>query len=160
MAGGTWKIIVEEGAAKTPTQSSAARTPEQKAKAKAERLAQKAMNDRNRAVKRTLEVGAVGAGIAVAGVNQYFSITGQTAKKNRFNATAVYAAAGTRFITQLASGNFVGAAVTGLVTGAALGTQYFNFQKDIAEQNANAEYLRQRSNTSVTNGKDIYRFSL
>ena len=160
MAGGTWRIVVEEGATKKPTQSSAGRTPEQKAKAKAEREAKKAMDNQGRMVRRTIQVASVGAGVAVSGFNQYFSITGQTAKKNRFNATATYAAASTAFVVQFASGNYVGAATTAVATGALFANQYINFQRDITEQNAGAEYLRQRSNTSTTNGNDIYRFSL
>jgi hypothetical protein len=160
MAGGTWKIIVEEGKTKAPTQSNVGKTPEQKAKAKAAREAKRAEQEQKQAMRRTTQVALAGGAIAVASFNQYLSITGQTARKNKFNAGLTYGALGVRMATQIATGNVVGAGLTAVAAGTLFANQYINFQRDIAEQNASAEYLRQRSNTSTTNGNDFYRFSL
>lgn len=161
MAGGTWKIIVEEGATKQPTQSSVSGPKVLSPEAKAKQTAEKASKQQERMIQRTKQVLGAGAfGLGVAGVNQYYSITGQTARKNGFNATVTYGALSVRAISQLATGNVPGAIATTIAAGALAGTQYFNFRKEIAEQDASAEYLRRRSATSVNNGKDIYRFSL
>jgi len=160
MAGGTWKIVVEEGQLKTPTQSSVGRSPEVKAKAKAAREAKRAEQEKKQNIRRTSQVMLFGAGVATVGFNQYFSITGQTARKNQMNATMTYGALGVRLATQLATGNVVGAAVTAAAGTLMFANTYVSFQRDIAEQNAGAEYLRQRSNTSITNGNDFYRFTL
>lgn len=160
MAGGTWKIVVEEGSTKSPTQSSAGRTPEQKAQAKSLRNAKSAEREAKQAARRTAQVIVGGAAIAKVGLNQYYSITGQTARKNAVNASLTYGALGIRFGSQIATGNLLGASVTAIAGGLLFANQSLNFQRDIAEQNAGAEYLRQRSNTSTTNGNDFYRFTL
>lgn len=160
MAGGTWKIIVEEGQLKSPTQSSVGKSPEVKAKAKAAREAKRAEQEKKQAIRRTSQVMLFSAGVATVGFNQYYSITGQTAKKNQFNATMTYGALGIRLGTQIATGNLVGAAVTAAAGTILFANTYVSFQKDITEQNAGAEYLRQRSNTSINNGNDLYTFTL
>lgn len=160
MAGGTWKIIVEEGQLKSPTQSSVGKSPEAKAKAKVAREAKRAEQEKKQSIRRTSQVMLFSAGVATVGFNQYYSITGQTAKKNQFNATMTYGALGIRLGTQIATGNLVGAAVTAAAGTIMFANTYVSFQKDITEQNAGAEYLRQRSNTSINNGNDFYRFTL
>lgn len=160
MAGGTWKIVVEEGTTKAPTQSTVGRTPEQKAQAKSLQNAKAAERDAKQAARRTSQIIIGSAAIAKVGINQYYSITGQTARKNAVNASLTYGALGIRIASQVATGNLLGAGVTAVAGSLLYANQYTNFQRDIAEQNANAEYLSRRSNTSTSNGKDIYRFSL
>lgn len=159
MPGGTWRILVEEGQAAEPTQSTIASSQVQ-TKSKEKTKAQKASEESKRMFNRTSAVLGFSAGIAVNGFNQYYSITGQTGKKNRMNAGLTYGGIAATAAINLASGNMFGLATTVAAGGVLLGNQVLNFGKEIAEQNANAEYLRLRSNTSVLNGKDLYSFSL
>lgn len=159
MAGGTWKILVEEGQVSAPTQSTIA-TREDATKPKEKKKADNSKSNDKRIMGRTAAVTAFSVGIAANGFNQYYSITGQTAKKNRMNATLTYGGLAATVGVKLITGNFVGAGLTAIAGGVLLGNQFFNFQKEITEENANAEYLRLRSNTSVLNGKDLYSFSL
>ena len=163
--GGTWRIIVEEGEVKSPTQSTVGGGGSGKRKktgvSKEAREITRVKKEIQQQVVRTSQalLGA-SAAFAVAGMNQYLSITGQSALKNRTNATLTYGALGIRAASQAATLNIAGAVAT-VAAGALLyANQRVSFQRDVAEQNANAEYLRQRSNTSTTNGRDFYRFSI
>lgn len=158
--GATWKIIVEEGQLKSPTQSSAGQSSQNQTKTGVTKLAHRASQEKKQTIRRASQVMLFSAGVATVGFNQYYSITGQTAKKNQFNATMTYGALGIRLGTQIATGNLVGAAVTAAAGTIMFANTYVSFQKDITEQNAGAEYLRQRSNTSINNGNDFYRFTL
>lgn len=159
MAGGTWKILVQEGQVAAPTQSTVV-SDEGDTKPKEAKKASVGSSNTKRVLNRTSAVAAFSVGIATNGMNQYYSITGQTARKNRLNATVTYGGLAASVGVQLATGNVVGAGVTAIAGGVLLGNQYFNFSKEITEENASAEYLRLRSNTSVQNGKDLYNFSL
>jgi hypothetical protein len=159
MAGGTWRILVEEGQVSAPTQSTIA-TKQAATKPKETKKANDSKSNDKRVFNRTAAVVSFSVGIGANAFNQYYSITGQTAKKNRMNATLTYGGIAATAGVQLATANFAGAAMTAIAGGVLLGNQYFNFQKEITEENASAEYLRLRSNTSVNNGKDIFNFSL
>jgi hypothetical protein len=158
MAGGTWKIIVEEGKVTRPTQSTiAGKTKNTKSKV----VVPKDTELPRSAAKVIRNSLVVGTAIAGTGFNQYYSITGQSAQRNRTNVALGYGAAVASISVQLATGNLVGAAITTLGTGLALGNQYVNFQRDITEQNAMAEYLRQQSGTSVSGNRgELYSFRL
>lgn len=158
--GATWKIIVEEGQLKSPTQSSAGQSSQNQTKTGVTKTANRAAEEKKQNIRRSSQVMLFSAGVATVGFNQYYSITGQSAKKNQMNATMTYGALGVRFATQIATGNIAGAAVTAVAGTLMFANTYVSFQKDITEQNAGAEYLRQRSNTSVSNGNDFYRFTL
>jgi hypothetical protein len=159
MAGGTWRILVEEGRVSAPTQSTIV-VRDTATKPKEKKKADTSISNDRRVINRTASVVGFSAGITVNTFNQYYSITGQTAKKNRMNATLTYGGIAATAGIQLATGNFFGAAITLAAGTALLGNQYFNFQKEITEENATLEYLRLRSNTSVNNGKDFYNFTL
>ncbi len=159
MAGGTWRILVEEGKTSSPTQSTVG-SKETATNSKESKKAEVSKSNNKRVINRTAAVVGFSVGIGANAFNQYYSITGQTAKKNRMNATLTYTGIAATAGVQLVTGNFVGASMTAIAGGVLLGNQYFNFQREIAEENASAEYLRLRSNTSVNNGKDLYNFSL
>jgi hypothetical protein len=157
--GGTWKIIVEEGQVSNPTQSTVAggKPSTTKSKvAKTEGLIGSAKG------KQLARMGLVtGTAIATTGFNQYYSITGQGGQRNRMNTSLSYGAAIISIGIQAAKGNFIGAAVTTLAVGVTLGNQYVNFQRDVADSNAMAEYLRQQSGTSISSTRgDMFNFSL
>ena len=157
MAGGTWNILIQEGRSYRPTQSTVVGGRPSGSKPK---IATKETIGASKNGKNLVQTGiVVGAAIAKTGFNQYYSITGQGAQRNRVNTSMVYGAAVVSIAVQLGTGNFVGAAVTTIGTGVALGNQYFNFQKDITDQNAMAEYLRQQSGTSVSaNRGEFFNF--
>jgi len=159
MAGGTWKIVVEEGATKSPTQTSITTSAK---KPTTPKIASEKNKTANISGKRVVQTSLlVGAAAARTGFNQYYSITGQGGQRNRMNATLTYGAAVASIGIQVATGNFVGAAVTTIGTGLALGNQYVNFQREIADQNAMAEYLRQQSGTSISGNRgEFYNFKL
>jgi hypothetical protein len=158
MPGGTWRILVEEGITERPTQSTIVAKREKSTKQK---ISNSGTNDIARKGVRLTQTGiVVGAGVARVAFNQYYSITGQNARRNEVNAKLTYGAAVASIGLQLATGNFVGAAAAGIATGVALTSQYFNFQKDITEQNATAEYLRRQSNTSINTEGELYKFRL
>lgn len=159
MAGGTWKILVEEGKAADPTQSTLGGSKPSTSSKISKKADKNALSDKQIA-SRTATVAAFSVGIATGGFNQYYSITGQTAKKNRMNASLTYGGIAASAAVQLASGNIFGAGLTVAAGTAMLGNQVINFQKEITEQNASSEYLRSRSNTSVNNGNDFFNFSL
>lgn len=158
MAGGTWRILVEEGVTQKPTQSTIVEKREKVTKPK---VSGGGNNDiARKGVKLTQTGIVVGAGIARVAFNQYYSITGQNARRNEINAKLTYGAAVASIGLQLATGNFVGAAAAGIGTVVGLSSQYFNFQKDITEQNATAEYLRRQSNTSIHTDGDLFKLRL
>lgn len=160
MAGGTWTILVEQGKAKKPTQSSIVYGGNPKVK-------QSVYDGSNEGhataktisnIQRTL---VFSAGIARTGINQYFTVTGQNARRNQLNATLTYGAVVASVGLQLIKGNVVGAAAVAIGGGVALANNFASFRRDIAESNATAEYLRQQSNTSISaNRGDSYNFSL
>ena len=156
--GGTWRIIVEQGKTARPTQS----TIVSKRPAVKSQVASSSDTESSIKGSQIVKTGIlVGAAITRAGFNQYYSITGQGAQRNRTNTALLYGTALTSIGVQLATGNLVGAAVTTIGTGVALGNQYVNFQRDVAEQNAMAEYLRQQSGTSVNGNRgEFYNFRL
>lgn len=157
--GGTWRIVVEDGRASNPTQSTIVGGKAGKAKSKINKPQNTEASSKGSQVAQIALV--TGVAITKAGFNQYYSITGQGAQRNRLNTTLTYGAAVTSIGVQLASGNLVGAAVTTIGTSLAAGTQYFNFQRDVAEQNAMAEYLRQQSGTSLSaNRGEFFNFKL
>ena len=157
--GGTWRIVVEEGATSRPTQSRIVAGGKKSVQSKIKGAGDKEAKDKS---TQGVQMGLLtGVAISRAAFNQYYSITGQGARRNTMNATLVYGAAVASIGIQLAKGNFVGAAVATIGTGVALGTQYVNFQKNITEQNAMAEYLRQQSGTSVNGNRgEFYNFRL
>jgi hypothetical protein len=72
-----------------------------------------------------------------------------------------YSAVGAAIGLQMATGRYVGAAVTAIGTGIALANQVVTFERNVADQNAIAEYLRQQSGTSVSaNRGELYSFKL
>jgi hypothetical protein len=157
--GGTWRIVVEDGRASRPTQSTLVGGKAGVAKSRVN----KPENIEASGKAKQIATLAMGTGLAItkSGFNQYYSITGQGAQRNRLNTTLTYGAAVTTIGVQLATGNLVGAAVATIGTGLAAGTQYVNFQRDIADQNAMAEYLRQQSGTSVSaNRGEFFNFKL
>ena len=158
--GGTWKILVEEGKVSRPTQSNIVNKQNKPTKQNVYSRVQD--GEVNRKLINRIQTGvAVGAGIAGTAFNQYLSVTGQGARRNIVNTTLTYGTIAASIGLQLAKGNIFGAAVASVAGGAAIATQVVNFQKNVAEQNASAEYLRQQSNTSVSaNRGDLYSFSL
>jgi hypothetical protein len=157
MAGGTWRIVVEDGRASRPTQSTVVGGKAGVAKSRVSKPENTKVSEHGKTVAK-LALGT-GVAIATAGFNQYYSITGQGAQRNRLNTTLTYGAAVTTIGVQLATGNLVGAAVATIGTGLAAGTQYVNFQREVTDQNAIAEYLRQQSGTSVSaNRGEMYNF--
>lgn len=158
--GGTWKILVEEGKTSTPTQSNIINKPKKPTRQKVYSRVEGGEVSRKTANRITTSL-AMGATLSGMAFNQYFSITGESARKNMFNATITYGTVAAGIGLQLAKGNIFGAAVATVAGSAALANQIINFQRNVAEQNASAEYLRQQSNTSVSaNRGDLYSFSL
>ena len=159
MAGGTWKIIVEEGKLSKPTQSTvvAGKPVSPKPKLNTDENIQ-ATKKANQSIQSSL---LMGVAVSRAAFNQYYSITGQNAQRNQMNAILGYGAGVASIGIQLAKGNLVGAAVATIGTGLAFGNQYINFQRNVTDQNAMAEYLRQQSGTSVNaNRGELYSFRL
>lgn len=157
--GGTWRIVVEQGASSNPTQSTIVGGKAGKAKSRVSKPENTESSSKGRQIAQLAMV--TGLSISTAGFNQYYTITGQGAQRNRLNTTLTYGAAVTTIGLQLAKGNLIGAAVATVGTGLAAGTQYVNFQRDIAEQNAMAEYLRQQSGTSLSaNRGEFFNFQL
>jgi hypothetical protein len=157
--GGTWKIVVEEGQVKNATQSGVAGGTQVATKSSVA----KPQNTELAKTSKQIAKGTLVLGMAVAktGFNQYYSITGQGAQQNRMNVALTYSAVGLAIGAQIATGNFVGAAVTGVGAGVALANQAVSFQRNVTEQNAMAEYLRQQSGTSVNaNRGELYSFRL
>jgi hypothetical protein len=156
--GGTWRIIVEQGKTARPTQSTiVSKRPAVKSQVATSGDSESSVKG-SQLVKAGLLAGAV---IAKTGFNQYYSITGQGAQRNRTNTVLLYGSALTSIGIQIATGNLIGAAVASIGTGVALGNQYVNFQRDVVEQNAMAEYLRQQSGTSVSSTRgEFYNFNL
>lgn len=158
--GGTWKIIVEEGKVSSPTQSNIVNKEKKPTRQKIYSRVEGGEVSRKTANRITTGL-AMGVTLSGTAFNHYLSITGQSARKNAFNATITYGTVAASIGLQLARGNVFGAAVATVAGGAVLANQVINFQKNIAEQNASAEYLRQQSNTSVSaNRGDLYSFSL
>lgn len=157
--GGTWRIVVEQGKASNPTQSTIVGGKAGKAKSRIKKPENAEASSTGIQVAKISVV--AGIAIATAGFNQYYSITGQGGQRNRLNATLTYGAAVTTIAVQLASDNLLGAAAATIGTGLAAGTQYVNFQRDITDQNAMAEYLRQQSGTSLSaNRGEFFNFQL
>lgn len=160
MAGATYRIIVSEdgnGGVATDSTMMKENTPTKprgRAKTKEE------IHERNmKQIKSILTQQALA--LAVFSMGEYYSVTGQEAEKNRMNSVLKYGGMVGAGMGKISAGA-IGTGV-GLIVGAgiALGHQYYSFQKNITESNATAEYLRQQSNTSVTNNRgDYYRFSL
>jgi len=161
MAGGTWRILVEEGKTSRPTQSTIVRGrvgSGTKPKLTPSGDQKEAKNVSVGQIQATI---GIGLAIGAVAFNQYFTITGQSARKNALNATLTYGGAITSIGVQLATGNIPGAVITAAATTVAFGTQVANFQRNLIEENAKAEYLRQQSNTSISaDRKQLYRFSL
>jgi hypothetical protein len=157
--GGTWRIVVEEGKITSPTQSTIVSSGTKVTKPELNTTGNtEASVSGRRVVQKGLVVGTL---IARAGINQYHSITGQTARRNELNTTLAYGAAVTSIGIQLATMNLAGAAITALGTGVALGNQVVNFQRNVTDSNAMAEYLRQQSGTSVSGNRgELYSFKL
>ena len=160
--GGTWRILVEEGRTKKPTQSGI--IGGSRGRSGVKQRIYSPMEDGEVAKKtiNSIQSGLIfSAGITKVAFNQYYSITGQNARRNAFNTTLTYGAAIATVGLQLAKGNIVGAAAATVATAVMYGNQVANFQRNVTEQNASAEYLRQLSNTSVSaNRGDLYSFSL
>jgi hypothetical protein len=158
MPGGTWTILVEEGVTEKRTQSTIVAKRERTTKPK---VSSSSNNEISRKGIRLAQTGIViGAGVTKIAFNQYYSITGQNARNNEIGAKLTYGAAVASIGLQLAKGNTFGASVATIGTVISLSNQYFNFQKDIAEQNATAEYLRRQSNTSINTEGELYKFRL
>jgi len=159
--GGTWKILVEEGKTSKPTQSTIVSRTESApvrqtvySRASDGHASNKTINN----IQRGL---AFSVAITKTAVNQYFSVTGQAARRNQLNATLTYGTIAASIGLQLLKANPVGAAAIAVGGSLALANTYVNFQRNITEQNASAEYLRQQSNTSISaNRGDLYNFSL
>jgi len=159
MAGGTWKIIVEEGQVKNATQSNIAGDAQKATKSKVEKSGNTQLVKTSKQIAKGSLI--LGTAIATSGFNQYYSITGQSAQRNRTNAILSYSAVGAAIGLQMATGRYVGAAVTAIGTGIALANQVVTFERNVADQNAIAEYLRQQSGTSVSaNRGELYSFKL
>ena len=160
--GGTWRILVEEGKTKKPTQSGVVGGGRGRSGVKQKIYSPMEDGEVARKTISSIQKGLLfSAGISRLAFNQYFSITGQNARRNAFNTTITYGAAIATVGLQLAKGNIAGAAAAAVGTAVMYGNQVVNFQRNITEQNASAEYLRQLSNTSVSaNRGDLYSFSL
>jgi hypothetical protein len=158
MAGGTWRIIVEQGAVSRPTQSTIV---EKEGKPTKQKISRSETRETSRKGKQVVQAGLVlGASTARTAFNQYYSITGQNARRNEINAKLSYGTAVASIALQAAKGNFLGAAVATIGTSVVFANQYFNFRKDITEANAMAEYLNRQSNTSVNTEGELYKFRL
>jgi len=158
MAGGTWRIVVEQGTVSRPTQSTIV---EKEGKPTKQRISKGETRETSRKAKQVVQAGLlVGAATARTAFNQYYSITGQNARRNEVNAKLSYGAAVASIALQAAKGNFIGAAAAGIGTSVMFANQYFNFRKDITDANAMAEYLNRQSNTSVNTEGELYKFRL
>jgi hypothetical protein len=157
--GGTWTIIVREGEASNATQSTIAggrRTSTTSRVSKQTNI--EGAKIAKQAAKASLAASIV---IGKAAFNQYYSITGQGAQRNRTNTALTFGGIGAAVAVQTATGNFVGAAFTAIGGGVMFANQYANFQRDVADQNAIAEYLRQQSGTSISSNRgELFNFSL
>lgn len=161
MAGGTWKILVEQGSVAKPTQSTIV------SKQTANPMRQKVYNRSSDGQVKNRTTGNIQQGLAFGTfltgftLNQYFGVTGQTARKNRLNATLTYGALTASMFLKFAGGNPVAGAAIAVGAAASAGFQLVNFRREVTEQNAIAQYLRQQSNTSISaNQGDTYNFSL
>ena len=161
MAGGTWKILVEQGSVAKPTQSTIV------SKQTANPMRQKVYNRsvdgqvKNRTTDNIQKDLAFATFITGFTLNQYFGVTGQAARKNRLNATLTYGGLTASMFLKFAGANPVAGAAIAIGTAAAAGFQFVNFRREVTEQNAIAQYLRQQSNTSISaNQGDTYNFSL
>lgn len=161
MAGGTWKILVEQGSVSKPTQSNI--VSRQTASPVRQKVYNRSVDGQVKKrtagnIKQGLALGTLLTGYAI---NQYLGITGQTARKNRLNATLTYGALTASMFIKFAGPNPIAGAAIAIGTAVTFGNQFLNFRRDITEQNAMAEYLRQQSNTAINaNQGDTYNFSL
>lgn len=158
MAGGTWRILVEEGVTQKPTQSTIVAKRQRSTNSK---VSSGSNNEISRKGVKLAQTGIIiGTGVTKIAFNQYYSITGQSARRNEIAAKLTYGAAVASIGLQLAKGNVFGASVATIGTVVSLSNQYFNFQKDIAEQNGTAEYLRRQSNTSIDTEGELFKFRI
>lgn len=157
--GGTWTIVVREGEPTNATQSGIAGGRRTALKSKVSKPTDtEGAKLAKQAVRATLGASVV---IGKTAFNQYYSITGQGAQRNRTNTALTFGGIGAAVAIQTVTMNFVGAAATAIGGGVLFANQYANFQRDVADQNAIAEYLRQQSGTSVSaNRGDLFNFSL
>ena len=158
MAGGTWHIRVEQGQITRPTQSTIV---EKQTKPTKQTISPSSSREVSRKGTRVVQTGLVlGTTVARTAFNQYYSITGQNARRNEVNAKLTYGAAVASIGLQVARGNLFGAAVATIGTSVVFANQYFNFRKDITDANAMAEYLNRQSNTSINTEGELYKFRL
>lgn len=159
--GGTWRILVEQGTVSKPTQTTII-TKTSGSPVKQNVYSRSTDGQATSKTISNIQRGlAFGAGLTKFGINQYYSVTGQNARRNQLNATLTYGTIVASIGLQLAKGNVIGAGALAVGGAIALGNTYVNFQRNITEQNASAEYLRQQSNTSISaNRGDMYNFSL
>lgn len=157
--GGTWTILVKEGEPSNATQSGIAGSRKTALKSKVSTSSNtEAAKIAKQAVRATLVNSIV---IGTTAFNQYYSITGQGAQRNRTNTALTFAGIGAAVAIQTATFNFVGAAATAIGGTVMFANQYANFQRDVADQNATAEYLRQQSGTSISSNRgELFNFSL
>jgi outer membrane usher protein FimD/PapC len=158
MPGGTWHIRVEQGQITRPTQSTVV---EKESKPTKQRISPGFTRETASKGTRVVQTGLiVGTAATRTAFNQYYSITGQNARRNEINAKLTYGAAVASIGLQLARGNLIGAAAATIGTSMVFANQYFNFRKDITDANAMAEYLNRQSNTSINTEGELYKFRL
>lgn len=92
-------------------------------------------------------------------INEYNSITGRQASVNGMNSAVRYATKTIGLAGSLATGNIALAGGFAVGIGVSAISDIYQFQKNVTDANAQAQYLREQSGTSVNSNRgDYYKF--